>query len=182
MHQSEVPTAGIGLFPGEGGFKQDGAAVQEIIARRVILIDPNAYVFKRCHSQDGTIPRQSAVFHLQAQELLREYFRGRSSFQRQPGNSISSMRPQLSPQFPSIFSLDRYGTRHLPSIACYVFRLTSFPLSSAGLIVDVASISNKRSIVKSSKDLTYSLQAVVKAQSATFSKTSGQPKTPHSAF
>ena len=75
MHQSEVPTAGIGLFPGEGGFKQDGAAVQEIIARRVILIDPNAYVFKRCHSQDGTIPRQSAVFHLQAQELLREYFR-----------------------------------------------------------------------------------------------------------
>lgn len=37
MHQSEVPTAGIGLFPGEGGFKQDGAAVQEIIARRVKL-------------------------------------------------------------------------------------------------------------------------------------------------
>ena len=46
MHQGEIPAAGIGLLPGEGVFKQDGAAVQEIIARRVILIDSNAYILE----------------------------------------------------------------------------------------------------------------------------------------
>lgn len=75
MHQCEVPAAGIGLLPGKGGFKQDGAAVQEIVARRVILIDSNTYILERRHSQDGTVSGQGAIFHLQAQELLRKYLR-----------------------------------------------------------------------------------------------------------
>ena len=64
MHQSEVPATGIGLLSGKGRFKQDSAAVQEIIARRVILIDPNTYVLEGRHFQDGTISGQGAVFHL----------------------------------------------------------------------------------------------------------------------
>ncbi len=88
MHQGEIPAAGIGLLPGEGVFKQDGAAVQEIIARRVILIDSNAYILERRHSQDGTISGQGAVFHLQTQELLRQDFGANSLFRARLGGQL----------------------------------------------------------------------------------------------
>lgn len=48
-------------------------------------------------------------------------FPGRSSFQRQPGNSISSMRPQLSPQSPRSSLWIDTASRHLPSICVLCF-------------------------------------------------------------
>ena len=75
MHQGKVSTTRIRILPGEGGFDQDGMSIQEIIARDVVLIDSNANLLEGGHSQDGTVPGQGAVFHLQAQELLCEYFR-----------------------------------------------------------------------------------------------------------
>ena len=59
------------------------------------------------------------------------------------------MRPQPSPQSPSIFSLDRYGIPPSPlDMRAIIFRLTSFPLLSTDLIAGVVSISNICSIVE----------------------------------